>query len=64
MIPLDIQDKIFRKFFSSKTKKNGTGLGLSIVQNVIDEHNARIKLESNPEFTTFQVIFKAQAKTH
>lgn len=62
MIPLDIQDKIFRKFFSSKTKKNGTGLGLSIVQNVIDEHNARIELESNIEFTTFRVIFKRTSK--
>jgi PAS domain S-box-containing protein len=57
MIPEEIQDKIFRKFFSSKTKKNGTGLGLSIVQNVIDEHNAKIILDSNKEFTKFTVMF-------
>jgi PAS domain S-box-containing protein len=57
MIPEEIQDKIFRKFFSSKTKKNGTGLGLSIVQNVIDEHNAKINLDSNKEFTKFTVFF-------
>jgi signal transduction histidine kinase len=57
MIPADIQGHIFRKFFSTKKEKNGTGLGLSIVQNVIQEHNAKIHLESNEELTTFTVEF-------
>lgn len=57
MIPLEIQDKIFEKFFTTKTESNGTGLGLSIVNKVIEEHNAEIKLESNEHFTCFHVTF-------
>jgi signal transduction histidine kinase len=58
MIPQEIQDHIFKKFFSTKKEKNGTGLGLSIVQNVIHEHSAKITLNSNEELTTFTVQFK------
>lgn len=58
MIPQEIQDQIFKKFFSTKKEKNGTGLGLSIVQNVIHEHSAQITLNSNEELTTFTVQFK------
>jgi signal transduction histidine kinase len=58
MIPLDIQDRIFKKFFSTKKEKNGTGLGLSIVQSVIHEHSAQMTLNSSNELTTFTVQFK------
>lgn len=57
MIPLEIQDKIFDKFFTTKSSANGTGLGLSIVKKVIEEHGAKIRLESNDEFTSFIVTF-------
>jgi signal transduction histidine kinase len=57
MIPEDIQQQIFKKFFSTKKDKNGTGLGLSIVQSVIHEHNAKIHLESTEALTTFTVEF-------
>jgi signal transduction histidine kinase len=56
-IPEEIQQQIFKKFFSTKREKNGTGLGLSIVKNVVDEHNARIRLESNEEQTRFYIDF-------
>ncbi len=39
--------KIFNPFFT--TKANGTGLGLAIVKKVIQEHNAKIKIESQSE---------------
>jgi PAS domain S-box-containing protein len=58
MIPEEIQDRIFKKFFSTKKEKNGTGLGLSIVQSVIHEHSAQISLNSTHELTTFTVQFK------
>ena len=58
MIPEEIQDRIFKKFFSTKKEKNGTGLGLSIVQSVIHEHSAQIVLNSTHELTTFTVQFK------
>ncbi len=57
MIPAEIQERIFEKFFTTKAESNGTGLGLSIVKKVIEEHAAEIKLESNEDFTCFHVIF-------
>ena len=56
-IPENIQSQIFNKFFSTKREKNGTGLGLSIVKNVVDEHNAKISLDSNDDWTSFKIEF-------
>jgi nitrogen-specific signal transduction histidine kinase len=54
----DIQNKIFEKFFTTKSAKNGSGLGLSIVSSVIQEHNAEIEMFSNDLVTKFIVKFK------
>ena len=59
-IPEAIQSQIFNKFFSTKRDKNGTGLGLSIVKNVVDEHNAKISLDSNDEWTSFKIEFPVE----
>ena len=56
-IQAEIIDKIFKKFFTTKQKKNGTGLGLSIVKNVVDEHGAKIKVSSGMGLTSFTVTF-------
>ena len=58
MIPLEIQSRIFDKFFTTKSAKNGTGLGLSIVQKVVKDHGAVINVSSNEQFTSFTVTFK------
>jgi len=52
----ELQAKIWDKFFTTKSK-NGTGLGLSIVKRIIDEHGARIALQSEADLTTFQITF-------
>ncbi len=57
MIPLEIRDKIFEKFFTTKSEMNGTGLGLSIVSKVIEDHGAQIKLDSDEHNTSFLVTF-------
>lgn len=57
IIPEEIIDSIFKKFFSTKRDKSGTGLGLSIVKNVVDEHHAKIHLTSTDEKTTFKIDF-------
>ncbi len=45
-IPPEIRDKIFDPFFS--TKPQGSGLGLAIVRKIIDAHEGRIDVVSEP----------------
>lgn len=55
-IPLAIQEKIFEPFFTTKPAGEGSGLGLDIVRKIIDKHQGRIKVESEPGKTTFIVF--------
>lgn len=51
------QQKIFHPFFSTKT--GGTGLGLPLTQQIITEHEGRIRCESAPGAgTTFYIELK------
>ncbi len=57
-IPLEIQDRIFDAFFTTKTtsRRRGSGLGLSVVQAIVEEHRGYIDLDSLPhQGTTFRV---------
>lgn len=57
LIPKQIQQKIFEKYFTTKSGQNGSGLGLSIVKNVLSMHNATISLNSTSVSTTFTIFF-------
>jgi len=57
VIPEDVLQNMFIKFYTTKSKSNGTGLGLSIVQNVVEEHHAKINVTSIPNSTRFTVTF-------
>lgn len=46
-IPLEIQNRIFDPFFSTKQSK-GTGLGLANARKAAEEHNGRLELVSSP----------------
>lgn len=53
-IPIDMRDRIFEPYFS--TRENGTGLGLSIVKRIVEDHNGFIRVTSNqPKGTEFVV---------
>ncbi len=61
-IPDEEKPKIFDKFYrvgSEDTRKTkGTGLGLFIVKQVLDHHQAQIKVKNNqPRGTVFEVSF-------
>lgn len=61
------KSRIFEKFYrvgSEDTRKTkGTGLGLFIVKQVLDKHQATIKVKNNhPSGTVFEVIFNAHGK--
>lgn len=54
-IPLEIREKIFDAFFTTKPAGKGSGLGLHICQKIIDKHQGRIQVESQPGHTQFRV---------
>ncbi len=61
-IPDEEKPKIFNRFYrvgSEETRKTkGTGLGLFIVKQVLDNHQAQIKVKDNkPRGTVFEVSF-------
>jgi two-component system NtrC family sensor kinase len=61
-IPKEVQEKIFKPFFSTKGDK-GTGLGLAICSKIIAQHKGEIKVESEvgkgTTFTIFLPVWRA-----
>jgi signal transduction histidine kinase len=59
-IPPDIQQKIFDPFFTTKPVGEGSGLGLDIVRKIIEKHQGKIEVTSQPGHTTFRVWLPIQ----
>jgi len=45
-IPLEIKDKIFQPFFTTKPTGQGTGLGLSLSYDIVKAHGGELKVET------------------
>ncbi|TVQ54085.1 MAG: GHKL domain-containing protein [Spirulina sp. DLM2.Bin59] len=54
-IPPEIQHRVFEPFFTTKATGEGSGLGLNIVQKIINKHEGRIELTSQPGATAFTI---------
>ncbi|HBB31307.1 MAG TPA: hybrid sensor histidine kinase/response regulator [Cyanobacteria bacterium UBA9273] len=54
-IPPEILPRIFEPFFTTKPPGEGSGLGLDIVRKIIEKHQGKIEVESEPGKTTFIV---------
>ena len=59
-IPEKYWDKIFQPFFQvnddiEMLRKEGSGIGLALVKSLVDKHNSKIKVFSDPDQTVFTV---------
>jgi signal transduction histidine kinase len=56
-IPLEVKDKLFQPFFTTKPTGEGTGLGLSISYDIVtQQHGGTVAVDSQPgRFTEFTV---------
>jgi two-component system, cell cycle sensor histidine kinase and response regulator CckA len=62
-VPVEVADRIFEPFVTTKPPITGTGLGLSICQGILESMGGRISLErGTPGTTCFRVVL-AQATT-
>lgn len=55
-IPLEIQDRVFEPFFTSKPMGSGTGLGLATVHGIVSKHNGVITIDSVPGYGSRFVV--------
>ena len=53
-IPMELQEKIFVPFFTSKTE--GTGIGLSLCRQIIKRHGGNLYLQESGQERTLFVI--------
>ncbi len=60
-IPPEILEYMFEPFFTTKPAGEGTGLGLSMAHKIIQEHNGRIIVDSEPDIGTCVEIHLPQA---
>jgi signal transduction histidine kinase len=61
-IPDEVMARIFEPFFTTKAKGEGTGLGLGIVQQIVEKHDGRVRCESTPGRTCFEVWLPRTAR--
>ena len=57
-IPLEVRERMFNPFFTTKPAGEGTGLGLSISHDIIvKQHGGSIEVDTKPgEFTEFRIV--------
>jgi nitrogen fixation/metabolism regulation signal transduction histidine kinase len=55
-IPPEVQEKIFRPNFT--TKSNGNGLGLAISKHIVEGSGGRITFATSPKGTTFYIYLR------
>jgi signal transduction histidine kinase len=52
-ISLNVAEKIFQPFFTTKSVSQGTGLGLSISKGIAESHHGKLNLDLTQKYTEF-----------
>jgi PAS domain S-box-containing protein len=61
-IPVDVREKLFMPFFTTKTDGKGTGLGLPTVEYILNRHGGFLSIDTEVgRGTTFHLFFPASA---
>jgi two-component system, NtrC family, sensor kinase len=62
-IPLEVKERMFNPFFTTKPAGEGTGLGLSITHDiVVKQHSGLIEIDSQPgEYTEVRIVLPRAA---
>jgi signal transduction histidine kinase len=56
-IPLELRQRVFEPFFSTKGRGEGTGLGLTVAFGIINEHDGWIEVDqATPQGATFRIF--------
>jgi signal transduction histidine kinase len=65
-IPMEVKEKMFNPFFTTKPAGEGTGLGLSMSHDiVVKQHGGKIDVDTEPGvFTEFIITLPRSAATH
>ena len=61
-IPADIKEQIFEAFYTTKPAGEGSGLGLHISKKIVDKHDGKIDVTSQPGKTKFTVWLPSNDK--
>ncbi len=61
-IPKENISRIFDPFFTTKKVGEGTGIGLDIVNRIVNRHNGKIEVKSEPGRTEFSVRIPLEQK--
>jgi len=57
-IPVDLHQKIFQPFFTTKDINQGTGIGLSLVKSVVEQHGGLVAVDAQHPNTSFVLSWK------